>query len=83
MFAWQIELERVLSILYEGHRVDTLNVDLEEYQMLELTRDAKATLINEGYGPPSFFGFMFRCSGGSKRKRPLMSNDDWLNFATI
>ena len=51
--------------------------------MLELTRDAKAALINEGYEPPPFYGFIFRCSDGSKRKLPLMCDDDWLNLASI
>ena len=83
MFAWHIEGERVLSIMYEGHRVDIPHADLDEYQMLELTKDTKVTLINEGYEPPLFFEFMFGCSGSSKRKLPLIRDDDWLNWASI
>jgi len=77
------EGERVLSIMYEGHMVDIPHVNLDEYQIWELTRDAKAALINEGYEPPPFFGFMFGCPGGGKRKLPLMCDDDWLNLTTI
>ena len=79
----QVEGERELSIIYRGHRVDIPNADLDEYQMLKVTTDAKATLINKGYEQPPFFGFMFGCSGGSKRKFPLMCDDDWLNLASM
>jgi len=51
--------------------------------MLELTRDAKSALINGGYEPPPYYGFMFGCASGSQRKLPLMCDADWLNLASI
>ena len=63
--------------------MDIPNVELNEYEMLDLTRHAKAQLLKKGYEPPEFFGFMFGCAGGSKRKLPLMSDDDWVRLASI
>ena len=79
----QVEGERELSIIYRGHRVDIPNADLDEYQMLKVTTDAKATLINKGYEQPPFFGFMFGCFDGSVKKLSLMFDDDWLNVASM
>ena len=63
--------------------MDIPYVELDEYRMLDLTQDTEAQLLKEGYEPPEFFGFMFGCPGGNKRKLPLMSNDDWAHLANI
>ena len=69
--------------MHEGHRVDIPYVELDEYQMLDLTRNVKAQLLKEGYEPPKFFGFMFGYPDSSKRKLPSMSDDDWVHLASI
>jgi len=63
--------------------VDKPIIELDEYQMLDLTQDAKVQLLNEGYEPPEFFGFMCGCASGSKRKLPLMFDYDWVHLISI
>ena len=63
--------------------MDIPNVELDEYQLLDLTQDAKAQLLKEVYELPKFFGLMFGCPGGSKRKLPLVSDDTWVHLASI
>lgn len=79
----KIEGHRVFAVCYEGNRVD-IEMDLDMYQMLDLHRDAKDKLRENGLEVPEYAGFM--CSPppiGCRRKLPLSSDADWLNLVNL
>ena len=73
----------MLAVFYEGNRVD-IEMDLDMYQISDLYIDAKAKLRENGLEALEYAGFMFSPPLiGCRKKLPLSSHADWMNFANL
>jgi len=74
--------ERTLLVYYRKEKVEFWDVDLDEYRMIDLYRDAKASFEKVGIELPKYVDYWFM-SLTSRVRWPLNCDAAWIKFVSM